>query len=174
MEFCFRRQLLRCFELFWTLSKLGETKPYKVGFVSNFSKPFSPPLIQTLAKSSDEVSLLTKHSELKFDHRFGWPFDIKKCMPTFAIVRAIWTPSSPTLAKMNDRVWLLTNLSYLNLIIDLDARLIDNHTLQLSRRFELFSPLVTPFLSKPHDEVSLLTNFLKLKFDHIFRCTFGR
>ena len=54
------------FELFWTLGRLGETKPS--------------------AKSNDTVSLLTKFSELKFDHRFGCPFDIKTSMPTFAMV----------------------------------------------------------------------------------------
>ena len=79
--------------------------------VQNSSKyqPFSPPLSQTLAKSNDGVSLLTKFSELKSDHRFGCPFDIKMCTPTFSMVRAIWTPSSPTLAKMHDGVSLLTN-----------------------------------------------------------------
>ena len=35
------------------------------------------------------------------------------CTPTFAMVRAIWTPSSPTVAKMNDEVSLLTNISEL-------------------------------------------------------------
>ena len=73
---------------------------------------------------------------------------------------------------MNDRVSLLTNFSNLNLIIDSDARLIDNHTLKLSRHFELFSFLVAPILAKLHDGVSLLTNFLELKFDHRFRCAF--
>ena len=85
----------------------------KVAFVSNFSKPFSPPLSQTLAKSNDGVSLLTKFLELKFDHRFGCMFDIKTCTPSFAMFRAIWTPSSPTLAKMNDEVSLLTYISEL-------------------------------------------------------------
>ena len=56
---------------------------------------------------------MTKFSELKFDHRFGWPFDIKMCMPICAMVRAIWTPSTPTLAKMNGGVSLLTNFSEL-------------------------------------------------------------
>ena len=41
------------------------------------------------------------------------PFDMKTCTPTFAMVQAIWTPSSPTLAKMNDGVSLLTNFSKL-------------------------------------------------------------
>ena len=74
------------FELFSTLGKLGETKPEKDEFVSNFSKPFSPPLSQTLAKLNDGVSLLTKFLELKFEHRFGCPFDIKTCTRTFAMV----------------------------------------------------------------------------------------
>ena len=103
------------FELFWTLGKLGETKAYSrisnFAFVSNFSELFSPPLSQTLAKSNDGVSLLTKFSDLKFDHRFGCPFDIKMCMPTFVMFPAIWTPLSPTLVKMHDGVSLLTNFS---------------------------------------------------------------
>ena len=41
------------------------------------------------------------------------PFDMKMCTPTFAMVQAIWTPSSPTLAKMNDEISLLTNFSEL-------------------------------------------------------------
>ena len=64
------------FELFRTLGKLGETKSWNVLFVSNFSKPFSPPLSQNLAKSNDRVSLLTKFLELKFDYRFGCRFHI--------------------------------------------------------------------------------------------------
>ena len=95
-------------------------------------------------------------------------------MPAFAMVEAIWTPSIPTLAKMNDEVSLLTNFSELKFDIDLDARLIGNYALQLSQGFELFSPLVTPTLAKPHNGVSLLTNFLILKFDCRFRCVFGR
>ena len=35
------------------------------------------------------------------------------CMPTFAMFQAIWTPLSPTLAKMHDGVSLLTNFSEL-------------------------------------------------------------
>ena len=58
---------------------------------------------------NDKVLLLTNFSELKFGHRFGCMFDIKTCTPTFAMVRAISTPSSPTLGKMNDEVSLLTN-----------------------------------------------------------------
>ena len=75
------------------------------------SKPFSPPLRQSLAKSNHKFSLLTKFSKLKFDHRFGCPFHIKTCTPTFVTFRAILTPSSPTLAKINDEVSLLTNFS---------------------------------------------------------------
>ena len=37
------------------------------------------------------------------------------CTPTFAMFRAIWTPLSPTLAKMHDGVSLLTNFSELKL-----------------------------------------------------------
>ena len=96
------------------------------------------------------------------------------CTPTFAMVRAIWTPSSPTLAKMHDRVSLLTNFLELKFGHIIGCRLIDNHALQLSRHFELFSPPLTPILAKPHDGVSLLTNFSKLKFDDRFKCAFGR
>ena len=35
------------------------------------------------------------------------------CTPTFAMFRAIWTPLSPTLVKMHERVSLLTNYSKL-------------------------------------------------------------
>ena len=55
---------------------------------------FSPPLSQTLAKPHG-VSLLTKLSELKFDHRFRFPFDIQPCMPTFTTLWAILTFFKP-------------------------------------------------------------------------------
>ena len=54
------------------------------------------------------------------------------------------------------------------MIIDLDAHLIDKRALQISQRFELFSPHLTPTFVKLDDIVSLLTNFSELKFDHIF------
>ena len=90
--------------------------------------PSSP----TLAKMNDGVSLLTNFSELKFDDRFGCPFDIKTCTPTVAMVEAIWIPSSPPLVKKNDGVSLLTNFSKLKFDNRFDARLIDNCALQLS------------------------------------------
>ena len=37
----------------------------------------------------DKVLLLTKFPELKFDHRFGYPFDIQACMPNFVMFQAM-------------------------------------------------------------------------------------
>ena len=116
--------------------------PKRLSFVSNFSKPFSPPLSQTLAKSNDGVTLLTKFSELKFDHTFVCPFHIKTCTPTFAMVQAIWTPSSPTLVKMHDGVSLLTNFSELKF----DHRFGCPFDIQVcTPNFAMFLPIWTHF-----------------------------
>ena len=40
--------------------------------------------------------------------------------------------------------------------------------------FRAISLPLTATLVKAHDKVSRLTNFLELKYDHIFRCPFGR
>ena len=61
-----------------------------------------------------------------------------------------------------------------NLIIDLDDHLINKRAQQPSQCFELFQPRLSPTLAKLHDGVSLLYNFLKLKFDHRFTCPFDK
>ena len=114
---------------------------------------------------------------------FGWPFDIKTCTPTFAMVQAIWTPSSPTLVKMNSVVSLLSNFSELkfdhrfgcpctptfttfwpifspfNPNLSKTTYLEDKSARKLSWCSELFSTPLSQTLTKPHDGVSLLTNF---------------
>ena len=57
--------------------------------------PSSP----TLEKMNNGVSLLTNFSELKFDHRFGCPFDRQACTPNFVTFQAIFTPFNPNLDK---------------------------------------------------------------------------
>ena len=129
-----------------------------------FSELFSAPLSQTLAKLHDGVSLLTKLPELKFDHRFGCPVDIQACTPNFALFRAIWTRFKPNSSKKCTTKFHFWQFSRnWNLIIDLDAHFIDMHALQLSWRFELFSPPLTPTFVKPHNEVSIFTNFVRIK-----------
>ena len=61
-----------------------------------------------------------------------------------------------------------------NVIIDLDSHFIEKHARQLLWFSKLFSTPLKPTLAKPHDEISLLTNFSELKFNHRFRCPFGR
>ena len=90
------------------------------------------------------------------------------------MVRAICTPSSKTLAKMNDEVSLLTNFSELKFDHRFGCPFDRYGALQRSQHFELFSPLVTTTLAKPHDRVPVLTNFLIIKLDYRFRCAFGR
>ena len=58
-------------------------------------KALFPPLIQTLAKPHDGVSFFAKFPELKFDLRFGYPFDIQVCTPNIAMFQAIWTRFKP-------------------------------------------------------------------------------
>ena len=58
-------------------------------------KAIFPSFKPNVSEPHDGVSLFTKFLELKFDHRFGFPFDIQVCTPTFAIVRAISTPFKP-------------------------------------------------------------------------------
>jgi len=53
----------------------------------------------------------------------------------------------------------------IELIIDLDAHLINKRACQLLQCSELFGLPLSPTLVKMHDKVSLLTNFLELKFD---------
>ena len=130
---------------------------------------FWPPLIPTLAKPHDEVSLLTKFPELKFDHIFGCPFDIQACTPNFAMLRAIWTLFKPNSSENARRSFTFDNW---NLIIDLDAHLIDKCAHQLSQCTELFLTPLSLTLVKLDVGVSLLSNFLELKFDHRFGCPF--
>ena len=94
------------------------------------------------------------------------------CTPTFAMVRAIWTPSSTTLAKMNNEVSLLTNF----LELKFDHRFgcpfdIKTCTLTFAMVRAILTPS-SPTLAKMNDKLSLLTNFLELKFDHRFGCPF--
>ena len=118
------RQILQRFELLsWPLLIPTLEKPHdRVSLLRSFSKfkfahTWSNQGLKACIFSFKEILSkiewwsfnLTKFSELKFDHRFGCPFDIKTCTPTFAMVQAILTPSSPTLAKMNGGVSLLTN-----------------------------------------------------------------
>ena len=57
----------------------------------------------------------------------------------------------------------------LNLIINLDANLINKRACKLLRHSKIFSPRLSPTLAKLHNEVSRLTNFWKLKFNHRFK-----
>ena len=57
--------------------------------LSQRSKLFSPLLIPTLAKSHNEVSLLTNFSDLKSDCRFIYPFGRQECTATFKMLVAI-------------------------------------------------------------------------------------
>ena len=138
------------------------------------SSYFDPRLSPTLAKLHDGVSLLNNFLKLKFDHRFTCPFDKQESPPNFAMFRAIFIPLSPTLAKPGDEFHFWPTCWNLNSIIDLDSRLIDECARQLSQHFELFWPPLCLTLTKLHNIVSLLTNFSKLMFDHIFACSFHR
>ena len=68
--------------------------------------------------------------------------------------------------------WL--NSQNWNLIIDLDTHLICKCALQILQCFKLFGPSLSRTIGKMHDEVSLLTIFSQLKFDHRFRCPFDK
>ena len=63
------------------------------------------PLIPTLAKMHDGVSLLTNLSELKFDYRVGCPFDREACSPNFTTLWAIFTPFNPNLGETAQRIF---------------------------------------------------------------------
>ena len=60
---------------------------------------FSAPLIQTLTKPHDGVSLLTNFSELKLDDIFGCPLDKQAHTPTFTMFQSILTPFNPNPSK---------------------------------------------------------------------------
>ena len=95
-------------------------------------------------------------------------------MPNFAMFRAIWTRFKPNSSENARQSFTFHDFSRnWNLIIDLDAHLINKHALQLLWCSELFSPPLTPTFVKPHNRVSRFTNFSELKFDHFYWCAFG-
>ena len=136
---------------------------------------FLVPLSATFAKVHDEVSLLTNLLELKFDHRFRCTFGRYECMPNFMMFISIFSAFKPNPKKnctMDFHFWP-TSQNW-NLIIDLDAHWIKNHAHQLSQYFELFLPPLSITIAKPHNIVSLLNNFLELKFDLRFGFPYDR
>ena len=56
----------------------------------------------------------------------------------------------------------------------MDANLINKRACKLLRHSKIFSPPLSPTLAKPHNKVSCLTNFSKLKFNHRFKSAFGK
>ena len=60
------------------------------------------------------------------------------------------------------------------MIIYLEAHSVDKSACQLLWCLELFSPPLSQTLAKPWNGVYILTNFLKLKFDHKFGCTWDK
>ena len=56
----------------------------------------------------------------------------------------------------------------------MDANLINKRACKLLRHSKIFSPPLSPTLAKPHNKVSRLTNFSKLKFNHRFKSAFGK
>ena len=60
------------------------------------------------------------------------------------------------------------------MITDLDAHLIYKRARQIFQCLKLFGPVLSQTLTKQHDGVSLLTNFLELKLDHRFGCQLDR
>ena len=109
------------------------------------SKIFSPPLSPTLAKPHNQVSCLTNFSKLKFNHRFKSAFGKKACMPTFTMLRAIFTIFKP-LIKLHDAVSSLTKFLELKLyhrfrcILDRQA---------CTPTFVMFQAILTPFGPNP-------------------------
>ena len=77
--------LLGDFELFWTLVKLGQTKDEKISLFSNFLE----------INVHDGVSLWTNFFELKFIYRFKSAFRKQEFIPTFTMLRAIFTIFKP-------------------------------------------------------------------------------
>ena len=51
--------------------------------------------VHAVSKLHNAVSALTKFSELKPDHMFGYILDRQACTPTFVTFRAILTPFKP-------------------------------------------------------------------------------
>ena len=131
---------------------------------------FSPSLSQTLTKLHDAVSALTRFLEFKPAHMFGCILDRQACTPTFATFQTILTPFKPNLVETVRRSFPYN----LNLMINLDANLINKRACKLLTHSKIFSPTLRPTLEKPHNGVSRLTNFSKLKFNHRFIDPFGR
>ena len=128
---------------------------------------FRPLLNPTLAKMHEMVSLLTYFSELKFDHRFGCPFDRQVCMPTFMMFQVIFTPFKPNLSETAWQSFTKTNFSELKF----DYRFICMPT---SRTFLV---ILTPFESNTCETAwrsFTFDQFLRIKFDHWFECPFHR
>ena len=73
-----------------------------------------PPLSPTLSKPQEEVSLSSSFVELKFDHKFGYPFDEQAFMQNFETFQNIFTPFKPNLTKTLsgdfELFWTLENL----------------------------------------------------------------
>ena len=67
--------------------------------ISQCSDLFWPPLSITPLKLHDGVSVLSNFLELKFDHRFGCPFDSEACTWTFRSFWIILTPFKLTISK---------------------------------------------------------------------------
>ena len=111
-------------------------------------------------KLHDVVSALTKFSELKHDHMFGCIFDRQEF--NFEQFHFRTVPQN------------------LILIINLDAHLINKCASKILRHSKIFSPPLSTTLEKLHNEakpynrVSVLTNFLELKFDRRFILALGR
>ena len=62
-------------------------------------QPILTPLIPTLLKPHDVVSLSSSFLEFKFDHKFGCQFDQQVRMQTFETFQNIVTPFNPNLSK---------------------------------------------------------------------------
>ena len=113
-------------------------------------------------KTDDAVSALTRFLEFKPNHMFGCILDRQACMPTFTTFQAILTPFKRN--PVETARWSFPFEQFLriyNLIINLDANLINKCGCKLLRHSKIFSPCLSPTLAKPHKEGSHLTNFSK-------------
>ena len=136
-----------------------------------------PSLGQTLTKLHDAVSDLTRFLEFKPDHMLGCILDRQACTPAFATFQAILTPVKPN--PVETARW-----SFLEFKFDrkfgcqfdrkFGCQFDQQACMQILRHSKIFSPPLSPTLAKPHNEVSRLTNFSKLKFNHRFKSAFGK
>ena len=132
-------------------------------------------IFKPLLKLHDAVSSLTKFLEFKPDHMFGCILDRKAGTPTFTTFQAILTPLEVQPCRNRTTEFPFRAVSRnLNLIINLDAYLINKRACKCLRHSKIFPPPLSPTLAKPHNEVSRLTNFSKLKFNHRFKSAFGK